>query len=99
VFPNKESINAKKYVLARPTFYYTNGQPTGEAARFLDYTLSVEGQAMVEQVGFVPIHWPQGSPLELKQGGAQTANGVEDAQAGESRPWLPRKAQQFAKGK
>ena len=56
VFPGKETINAKKYVLARPTFYYTNGSPVGEAAKFLEYTLSPEGQAMVEHVGFVPVH-------------------------------------------
>jgi phosphate transport system substrate-binding protein len=56
VFPNKESINAKKYPLARPTFYYTNGQPAGEAANFVNFTLSVEGQAIVEKVGFVPVH-------------------------------------------
>jgi len=56
VLPNKETINAKKYVLARPTFYYTNGSPSGEAANFLEYTLSPEGQAMVEHVGFVPLH-------------------------------------------
>ncbi|MBI5771231.1 MAG: phosphate ABC transporter substrate-binding protein [Verrucomicrobia bacterium] len=51
--PTKEAIIALKYPFARPTFYYTNGQPSGEAARFFDFTLSDEGRKMVEQVGFV----------------------------------------------
>ena len=54
VLPNKETVNSKKYPLARPTFYYTNGTPTGEAAKFVDFTLSQAGQAIVEKVGFIP---------------------------------------------
>jgi phosphate transport system substrate-binding protein len=53
--PSKESVLAKKYPYARPTFYYTNGEPTGEAAKFVAFTLSEEGQKIVEKVGFVPI--------------------------------------------
>jgi phosphate transport system substrate-binding protein len=55
--PTKESVVAHKYPYARPTFYYTNGEPTGEAARFIEFTLSAEGRAIVEQNGFVaPPH-------------------------------------------
>ena len=53
--PTEESVLAKKYPYARPTFYYTNGEPTGEAAKFVEYTLSDEGQKTVRKVGFVPI--------------------------------------------
>ena len=53
--PTEESVIAKKYPYARPTFYYTNGEPAGEAAKFLEYTLSDEGQKTVRKVGFVPI--------------------------------------------
>ena len=53
--PTKESVLSKKYPYARPTFYYTNGEPTGEAAKFIEFTLSDEGQRIVEQVGFVPV--------------------------------------------
>jgi phosphate transport system substrate-binding protein len=56
VLPTKDSINGKTYPLARPTFYYTNGNPVGEAAKFVDFTLSAEGQALVAKVGFVPLH-------------------------------------------
>jgi phosphate transport system substrate-binding protein len=53
--PSKESVLAKKYPYARPTFYYTNGEPVGEAAKFVDFTLSDEGQKIVSQIGFVPV--------------------------------------------
>jgi phosphate transport system substrate-binding protein len=53
--PTEESVLAKQYPYARPTFYYTNGEPTGEAAKFVDFTLSDEGQKIVRKVGFVPV--------------------------------------------
>lgn len=53
--PSKESVQAKKYPYARPNFFYTNGEPSGEAAKFIDFVLSDNGQATVEKVGFVPI--------------------------------------------
>ena len=51
--PTKETVLNKSYVYSRPTFYYTNGEPTGEAKKFIDFTLSDAGRAIVEQVGFV----------------------------------------------
>ena len=54
--PNKESVLTKKYPYARPTFYYTNGEATGEAAKFIEFTRSDEGQKIVSKVGFVPIN-------------------------------------------
>jgi phosphate transport system substrate-binding protein len=53
--PSKESVLTKKYPYARPTFYYTNGEPAGLAKQFVDFTVSDAGQKIVEQVGFVPI--------------------------------------------
>jgi phosphate transport system substrate-binding protein len=53
--PTKESVLSKKYPYARPTFYYTNGEASGEAAKFIEFTLSDEGQRIVEQVGMVPV--------------------------------------------
>ena len=46
---------AKKYPYARPTFYYTNGEPSGEAAKFIAFTLGDEGQKIVEKIGFIPV--------------------------------------------
>ena len=53
--PTEDSVLAKQYPYARPTFYYTNGDATGEAAKFLEFTLSDEGQKTVRKVGFVPV--------------------------------------------
>jgi len=53
--PTKESVNAKEYPFARPTFYYTDGNAKGEAAKFIEFTLSEKGQSIVGKVGFVPV--------------------------------------------
>ena len=53
--PTEESVLAKSYPYARPTFYYTNGEATGEAAKFVEFTLSDAGQQVVRKVGFVPV--------------------------------------------
>ncbi|MET0262297.1 MAG: phosphate ABC transporter substrate-binding protein [Rariglobus sp.] len=53
--PTKEAVLSKKYPYARPNFYYTNGEATGEAAKFVEFTLSAEGQKIVEKVGFIPV--------------------------------------------
>ncbi len=53
--PTEEGVRSKKYPYARPTFFYTNGEPTGEAARFIAFALSAEGQEIVRKVGFVPL--------------------------------------------
>jgi len=53
--PSKESVLAKSYPYARPTFFYTNGEPTEVVKEFIDFTVGPEGQKIVEQVGFVPI--------------------------------------------
>lgn len=53
--PTEASVITRKYPYARPTFYYTNGEPTGEAAKFVEFTLSDEGQKIVRKVGFVPV--------------------------------------------
>jgi phosphate transport system substrate-binding protein len=53
--PSKESVLAKSYPYARPTFFYTDGDASGVAKQFIDFTLSDAGQKIVTQVGFVPI--------------------------------------------
>lgn len=55
VAPSQTTVRNKSYVYQRPTFYYTNSEPSGEAKAFLDFTLSSKGSAIVSQVGFVPV--------------------------------------------
>ena len=53
--PTKDEVLSKKYPYARPNFYYTNGEPSGEAAKFIEFTHSDAGQKIVEKVGFIPV--------------------------------------------
>src|SRR6184192_2424256 len=53
--PSVRSVQDHSYPYWRPTFYYTNGEPSGLARQFLDYTIGSAGQKVVAQVGFVPI--------------------------------------------
>jgi phosphate transport system substrate-binding protein len=53
--PAVKSVQAHSYPYWRPTFYYTNGEPSGLAKQFVDFTIGPGGQRIVAQVGFVPI--------------------------------------------
>jgi phosphate transport system substrate-binding protein len=54
--PSVESVQKKTYPYARPTFFYTNGEPAGLVKAFVEFTLSAAGQKIVAGAGFVPIH-------------------------------------------
>ncbi len=50
-----EPANAEAYPLSRNLYYYTIGNPTGEAKKFLDWATSApEAGAVVKKVGFIP---------------------------------------------
>jgi phosphate transport system substrate-binding protein len=53
--PSQKAVIDKSWPYARPTFYYTNGEPAGVARQFVEFTLSPTGQKIVDRVGFVPI--------------------------------------------
>jgi phosphate transport system substrate-binding protein len=53
--PSQASVLNKSWPYARPTFYYTNGDPQGVARQFVDFTTGPVGQKIVDRVGFVPI--------------------------------------------
>ena len=53
--PSQASVLNKSWPYARPTFYYTNGEPHGLAKQFVDFTTGPAGQKIVDQVGFVSI--------------------------------------------
>lgn len=56
-----EGVSAKpskvaKYPLARKLYYYTVGEPTGEAKKFIDWSISSEkGKEVISKVGFIPV--------------------------------------------
>ena len=49
-----QTVHAKTYPYARPTFYYTNGEPSGLAKEFLDFTIGPAGQKIVRPGWFRP---------------------------------------------
>lgn len=53
--PTQQAVRNKSWPYARPTFYYTNGTPSGVAKEFLDFTIGPTGQKIVDRVGFVGI--------------------------------------------
>lgn len=50
-----ETVLSNKYPLARDLYMYTNGEPTGEVAKFIAFIKSAQGQNIVKKVGFVPL--------------------------------------------
>ena len=52
---NSETATSGKYPISRPLYMFTNGEPSGPAAKFITFVLSAEGQGIVKKEGFVPI--------------------------------------------
>lgn len=55
VLPSIATVNDKTYPIARDLYMYTAGQPTGAEKAYLDWIVSPEAQAIVANLGFVPI--------------------------------------------
>ncbi len=54
--PTTQAVLDKKYPFSRPLYLYTNGEPQGETKKFLEWALGEEGQKIVLESGFVPVH-------------------------------------------
>jgi len=50
-----ENVLNNKYPISRPLFLYTNGEPKDQVKKFVDFTLSKEGQDIVLKTDFVPV--------------------------------------------
>ncbi|MBP1607832.1 MAG: Phosphate transporter, periplasmic phosphate-binding protein PstS [Acidobacteria bacterium] len=55
VQPSLETVQSGEYPLSRNLYFYTAGEPSGEAKAFIDWVLSQEGQKICEAVGFYPL--------------------------------------------
>ncbi len=55
VLPAAETVNSGEYPIARDLYMYTPGNPTGMIATYLDWILRDEAQAIVSELGFVPL--------------------------------------------
>lgn len=59
VLPMVETVNSGEYPIARDLYMYTAGEPQGTIAEYLDWIRSPEGQAIVGELGFVPLEEDQ----------------------------------------
>jgi phosphate transport system substrate-binding protein len=56
VLPSAATVNDGSYPIARDLYMYTPDEPTGAVKEYLDWVrLSAEAQAIVSQLGFVPV--------------------------------------------
>lgn len=55
VLPTIDSVNSGDYPISRPLYMYTAGQPTGTVQAYLEWIMSAEAQAIVRDLGFVPL--------------------------------------------
>lgn len=53
--PTVENVLSKHYPLARSLQVYTLGEPTGEVKKYIDWILSIPGQKIVQESGYVPL--------------------------------------------
>ncbi len=55
VNPSVATASDRTYPIARPLFMYTNGEPTGETKKYLDWILSDVGQCILLKKGYAPV--------------------------------------------
>lgn len=70
VAPSVQSVRDGSYPLARYLYYYAAEPPEGKVAAFTDWCVGPSGQAVVSEVGFVPL-WAlpdrlAGGPFETR---------------------------------
>lgn len=58
VLPSIETVHNGSYPIARELYMYTAGEPTGIIKDYLDWIRTPEAQAIVAELGFVPILRP-----------------------------------------
>jgi phosphate transport system substrate-binding protein len=55
IFPSAETVNLGIYPIARDLYMYTNGEPEGQLANYMEWIFSPQAQEIVTELGFVPI--------------------------------------------
>jgi phosphate transport system substrate-binding protein len=55
VEPSIENVVKGAYPISRPLLLYTNDAPQGLVKKFVDFTLSEKGQAIIRSTDFVPL--------------------------------------------
>jgi phosphate transport system substrate-binding protein len=55
VNPSVATAVDKTYPIARPLYMYTNGEPTGEIKKYMDWIMSDTGQCIIHKKGYAPV--------------------------------------------
>lgn len=55
VAASEKTALSREYPVSRFLYMYTNGEPRGETAKFIQFILSPAGQALIKKEGFVPL--------------------------------------------
>ena len=53
--PSVSTIKDGSYKLHRHLYFYTFGEPTPCAQKFIDFVTGAEGQKVAEENGFIPL--------------------------------------------
>ena len=53
--PTAENVKSGDYPITRFLYMYTRSKPSGAMKEFIDWTLSAEGQDVVQKVGYFPV--------------------------------------------
>ncbi len=53
--PTLDNVINKTYLLSRPLYFFTDGEPNGVTKLFIEFTLSPKGQQQFKETGFVPV--------------------------------------------
>ncbi len=56
ILPSAATVNSGQYPIARDLYMYTAGEPTEHVKEYLDWLFTDAAQAIVEELGFVPIN-------------------------------------------
>ena len=77
-----ENVKSGDYTLSRPFNIATKGEPTGVAKDFINFIMSAEGQAIVEEEGYIKIDdaaaafTSDGSSGQIAVGGSSSVSPV-----------------------
>lgn len=55
VVPSNDTVLDHSYPISRPLFMYTNGEPQGEVAKYLDWIKGDDGQKVLAANGYPPL--------------------------------------------
>lgn len=55
VIPSVETVTDNTYLISRNLYMYTQNIPTGAVKQYLDWLFTIQAQAIVKELGFIPV--------------------------------------------